>query len=122
MNNIKKKISQSIVDPTAKSRSVSTLEGKVIKSNENSNTCKVEYNDFNGRKETRDSVPVLVYNKSIIDWFPKINEKVLLQEKDEVIYIIGPAMTSYLNIRSSIKLENDIYSDTFISGIGGYLF
>lgn len=121
-NNIKKLFTENIVEPAAKSRSTSIIEGVATKVNEKTNLCTVKFADSTGKVETRDSVPVFIYNKSIIDWFPNDNEKVLLQEKDRVLYIIGPASQDYSKVRSQIKLENDIFSDTLIGGIGGYLF
>lgn len=121
-SNIKKLFENNIVEPAAKSRSTSIIEGIAIKVNEKTNLCTIQFNDSTGKTETRENVPVLVYNKNVIDWFPKKNEKVLLQEKDRVLYITGPSYQNYSNIRSTLKLENDIFSDTLISGIGGYLF
>lgn len=121
-NQIKKLFTENIVEPAAKSRSTSVIEGVAIQTSESTNLCTVKFTDSTGHVETRDSVPVLIYNKSVIDWFPSDNEKVLLQEKDRVLYIIGPACQDYSNVRTKIKLENDIFSDTLIGGIGGYLF
>lgn len=123
MNNLKKLFTENIVEPAADSRSSSIVEGIAVSVNEKTNLCRVKYLDSKGNKETRDSVSVLIYNKGVIDWFPKQNEKVLLQERDRVLYIIGPADgQDYSKVRSQIKLQNDVFSETFIGGIGGYLF
>lgn len=121
-NTIKKLLTDNIVEPAAKSRSTSIIEGVATKVYEKSNVCTVKFSDSTGKVEIRDSVPVFIYNKSIIDWFPSDNEKVLLQEKDRVLYIVGPASQDYSKVRNQIKLENDVFSDTLIGGIGGYLF
>lgn len=123
MNNLKKLFTDNIVDPAAESRSSTIINGIAVSVNEKNNTCKVKYTNHKGINETRDGVSVFIYNKSIIDWFPTQNEKVLLQERDRVLYIIGPANgQDYSRIRSEIKLQNDVFSETFIGGIGGYLF
>lgn len=121
-NNFKRLLTDNVIEPATKSRSTSIIEGIAIKVNEKSNLCTVKFSDTTGKVEIRDSVPVFIYNKSIIDWFPNDNEKVLLQEKDRVLYIVGPASQDYSKVRSQIKLENDVFSDTLIGGIGGYLF
>ena len=122
MDNIKRILTERIVEPTADSRSSATIMGEVIESNEISNTCDVIYTDKKGKQDKRNGVSVFSYNKSVIDWFPKKNDKVLLQENNGVIYITGPAESNHSNTRSQIKLENDIYSDSFVSGIGGFVF
>lgn len=121
-NNFKRLLTDNVIEPATKSRSTSIIEGIATKVNEKSNLCTVKFSDTTGKVEIRDSVPVFIYNKSIIDWFPSDNEKVLLQEKDRVLYIVGPASQDYSKVRSQIKLENDVFSDTLIGGIGGYLF
>lgn len=123
MSNLKKLFTENMVEPAAERRSESTISGITISVNEKTNTCKVRFINSKGKSEVRDSVSVFIHNKSIIDWFPKSNEKILLQEKDRVLYIVGPSSgQDYSSIRSQIKLENDVFSDTFIGGIGGYLF
>lgn len=121
-NQFKKLFTENIIEPATKSRSTSVIEGVATNVNEKTNLCTVKFSDSTGKVEIRDSVPVFIYNKSVIDWFPSDNEKVLLQEKDRVLYIIGPACQDYSKVRNQIKLENDIFSDTLIGGIGGYLF
>ena len=122
MSNIKKIINDNLIDPITKENTTTTLQGVVTNVNEKANTCSVRYVNVSGKTETRDDVPVFVYNKSVVDWFPDNNDKVLLQERDRVLFITGPASQDYSKIRSTIKLENDIFSDTLIGGIGGYLF
>lgn len=122
MNNFKKLFSEKIVEPAASSRSSSTITGEVIEANENNNTCKVKFVNIKGNVDTRDNVQVFVYNKSVIDWFPKNKDQVILQSKANDLYIIGPAENNFATIRHQLKLENDIFSDTFTSSIGGYIF
>ena len=121
MNNIKKIISERIMEPAVKSRSSNILSGVVISANEKSNLCKVKITDDTGHINTLEGVPVFIYNKSIIDWFPKENESVMLQQKGNQIFITGPTDSDYSMIRNRISLRNDIYAETFFGGIGGYL-
>lgn len=121
--NLRKKLQENIVIPAADSRGSVTLSGVVKKVNEKLNTCTVKFTNFDGKEQVKNSVPVYLYNKSIIDWFPSVNEKVLLQHRNGVIYITGPAYSeSYNDIRNELTLEQDIYAESFIDGIGGYLF
>ena len=122
MNNIKKLFTDNLVEPVANSYSSTNVVGEVLISNERENVCRVKFTNSKGNTDTRDNVSVFIYNKSIIDWFPLVGDKVLLQEKNNKFSIIGPADTKYANMRSQVKLENDIYSDSFISGMGGYIF
>jgi hypothetical protein len=65
----------------------------------------------------------MLTNKSVIDWFPEKDDLVLIQEKNNnSIYIIGPTSSNYNNIRTGISLVNDVFSDSFIDTIGGFLF
>lgn len=121
MNNLKKIISERIMEPAVKDRSSNILSGVVISANENSNLCKVKFTDNTGHINTLESVPVFIYNKSIIDWFPKENEEVMLQQKGNQIFITGPTDSDYAMIRNRISLRNDIYAESFFGGIGGYL-
>lgn len=122
MNDIKKLFTDKIVEPAADSRSSSTIIGEVIESYETKNTCKVKFTNSKGNNEIRNNLMVFTYNKSVIDWFPKVKDKVLLQENNKTLFIIGPAELDHSTLRAKLKLENDIYSDSFISTIGGYVF
>lgn len=122
-NNIKRKLQENIVAPTADSRSSVTLTGVVTKVNEKYNNCSVKFNNVYGTEETKHSIPVYLYNKSIIDWFPEIGDNVLLQYRNGVLYITGPAYnSSYDDFRQEIALSQDVYAESFINGMGGYVF
>lgn len=122
MNEIKQKLRDNIVEPAANSRSVSTLSAIITNCNEKTNTCDIKYTRPDGKEKFEKDIPVLLSNKSIIDWFPEKNDVVLIQEKNDIIYIIGPGYTDYNNVRKSIKLENDIYTNSFIDTLGGFIF
>lgn len=122
MNELRDKILNKIVEPATESRSSSTLYGTVLRVNEKANNCDVSYVRQDGKQINKANVPILLSNKSIIDWFPAVKENILLQEKNNVIYIIGPAYSNYGDIRNSIKLKQDIFSESYIDVLGGFLF
>ena len=121
-SNIKDKIKNKIVEPAANSRSVSTLSAKITKVNEKTNTCDVMYTRIDGTEMRRKNVDVLLTNKSFIDWFPEVNDIVLIQEKNNIVYIIGPSYSNYDNVRKNIELKNDILSNSYIDTLGGFIF
>jgi hypothetical protein len=122
MNEITKKLKENLIDPAANGRSASTLLGTIISVNEKTNSCSVSFVRQDGKKNNKDNVPVMLTNKSIIDWFPEEGETVLLQEKNTVIYITGPSYSNYGDIKKSITLKNDIFSESFLDVLGGFLF
>ena len=69
-------------------------------------------------------MPVQLHNIGIIDWFPKLNEHVLITTKGKGdITITGPSYgRNYNNIRYQTKLTEDIYSDISSATMGGYIF
>ena len=123
-NNIKKIISNKIVEPATDSRSSTQLLATVTNVNEKLNVCDITYTNRNGTKETRSNVSVMLYNTNVIDWFPKVGDKVVINIRDEHINITSPAYDTneYKNIRENNKITQDIFSDSFIDYIGGYLF
>lgn len=122
MNEVRQKLLNSMIEPAADSRSTSTFAGTIISVNEKTNICTVSYTRQDGKKINKDNVPVMLSNKSIIDWFPEEGENVLLQEKNNVTYITGPSCSNYESIRNSISLVNDVFSDSFVDVLGGFLF
>lgn len=122
MNEIQKKVKEKLIIPATNSRSISILYGIVKNSNEKENTCNISYKKQDGKTINKNNVSVLISDASIISWFPDINDKVLVQEKDNNVYIIGPAYSDYKEIRKSMTLENDIFSNSFTDTLGGFLF
>lgn len=121
MKDFKKLLTDNVIEPAANGRSSSTIIGEVIESNETLNTCKVKFTNSKGNIDTRSNILVFSYNKSVIDWFPIKHDKVILQENGNNVYITGPAETSSSS-RSKNKLENDIFTETYISTMGGYVY
>jgi hypothetical protein len=122
MNDVRQKLIENIVEPAATGRSPSTIAGTILDVSESDNTCSVAYTKPDGRKINKYNVPVMLTNKSIIDWFPEKGETVLLQDKNDIVYITGPSYESYSDIRNKISLKNDLFSESFVDTLGGFLF
>lgn len=122
MSEIKNKIKTSIADPAAESRKVTLQTGIVIKANEKSNTCNVSYIRNDGKKINEENVPLLLNNISNMMWFPKEKEEVLIQIRENNVYILGPSYRQYNTIRDKIKLKHDIFTDTNTDTLGGFIF
>ena len=121
---LKSKLIENIVAPVASDKSTSSLDAIVTKVNERTNTCSIKYTNNEGIPVEQANVPVQLHNISIIDWFPKVNEHVLITTKGRGdIAITGPSYgKNYTNIRNKIKLTEDIYSDISSATMGGFIF
>ena len=122
MNEIREKLIKNVVDPAAVGRSSSTIIGTVLNINEKANTCSVAYQKQDGKNVNKHNVPILLSNKSIIDWFPEEKESVLLKEQNNKVYVVGPSYSTYNSVRDSISLKNDVFSDSYVDVLGGFLF
>lgn len=123
MKNLRNKFRQELIAPTATSYGALESVGRVIKANERGNVCTVEFMNKEGRKVKEYNVPVSIYNKNIIDWFPQENDNVIIVESSGDYSIKGPSMDKgYIDIRNSIKMEQDIYSETYSDFLGGYIY
>lgn len=121
-NKIQDRIKNKLIDPISKDNSLSSIAGIVKETNEGANNCTVSFTDNNGAKQVKSNVPILITSKGFIDWFPKVNEQVLLQYKNGILYVVGPTYNDYSSIRKDIKTEKDILTSTFIDTMGGYIF
>ena len=119
---IQSKIKDRLIEPISKDNSITTLAGIVKETNEGANNCTVSFTDNNGAKQVKSNVPILITNKGFVDWFPKVNDSVLLQYKSDILYVVGPTYNNYNNIRKDIKVEKDILTASFLDTMGGYVF
>lgn len=119
---IQNKIKNKIVEPIAKDNGMTSIAGVVKETNEGANNCTVSFIDNNGAKQVKANVPVLISNKGFISWFPKQNDNVLLQYKNDILYVVGPTYNNFESIRKDIKVEKDILTSTFTDTMGGYIF
>lgn len=120
---LKEKLIENIVAPVAFSHSASLLDAVVIKANEVSNTCSIKYENEEGVTVIQNNVPIQLQNVNIIDWFPNEKDHVIVNQKGNDIFIIGPSYGhNYNSVRAKLKLRQDIFSDTSSCTIGGCIF
>lgn len=121
---LKSKLIENIVDPVASDKSTVSLDAIVTEVNKKSNTCSIKYTNYEGIPVEQANVPVQLHNVSIIDWFPKVKEHVLITTKGKGdITITGPSYgKNYNNIRKKTELTEDIYSDMSSATMGGFIF
>ena len=123
MLDFKKKLINTVIDPNAANRSSSTITGKVLNADENSNMCEVSFTDYNGIKKSIKNMHVQLYNKHIIDWFPKVGDVVTISSNQGNYIVTGPSYKNgYNSVRSSLLLKEDTLSSTFNDFMGGVIF
>lgn len=123
MRQLKDKLVQNIVAPVASSHSATFLDAVVLKANESSNVCDIQYRDDQGVVVTQKSVPVEITSNNIIGWFPKEKEHIIVSVKGGDLFITGPSYgKNYNMVRNRMELKKDIYSNSFSYFLGGFIF
>jgi hypothetical protein len=123
MSDFKNRLQQDIINPAEHLRRLFTIVGTVTKVDEKNNVCSVSFIDKDGYKSNKNNVPVVIYNSSIIDWFPKEGEMVNIEQEDELIRIVSKYEGAYtVGVRASIELKKDIHTTAFTDTCGGYVF
>lgn len=111
-----------IVNPVARSVSTITTVGVVTDSDENNNTCSVQYVDKEGKKRNKNNVAVRLYGSGT-DWFPAVDDNVVIEDSDDACIIIARHVSNYnIDVRSRMALQNDVFSDGEGSWLGGQIF
>ena len=118
---LKDKLKDKLIDPTAASRSGSTIIAQVLIANEKQNTCNIKYTKTTGIEIVKDNVRLAINNTTIFDWFPNQNDYVYIQEQNDDVFITGPAI-DYTKVKRKNTLSNDIFSDNYIDTLGGFIF
>ena len=100
--------------------SITTL-GIVTASDESNNTCSVQYVDKDGKKRNKEGVVVRLYGNGG-DWFPAINDTVVLENTNDTLVCIARHVGNYnMDVRSKMQLRQDIYSDSSGGAVGGQI-
>lgn len=122
-NSLKANLRSSLVTPAVSSRSVTFYDAIVTKVNERTNSCTIQYKNEKGILVTQNNVPVQLANINIIDWFPRVDDKVQAVNKEGVVYINGPSYAGhYESIRTLTKLKEDVFTDSSNYFVGGSIF
>lgn len=97
--------------------------GIVVKVDEKSNTCGIQYRDKKNRRITKYGVHIRT-DSSVVGWFPDINDQVIVEINNGVPTVIGEyEKQSAITNKSRTTLDNDIYSDNLsCETAGGYIF
>lgn len=121
---IKRQIQNNIINPADQDRRGFLSTAEIIESDEKNNVCSIRYIDKDGNVSNKKNVPLRVYNTSMIDWFPKKNEKVVIQDTGNGrLIIISKECTDYSSkVRADNELKSDILSNTYSDFMGGYIF
>lgn len=122
MSEVRKRI-QEINNPAVHSRRSFTTVGKIIKINEKTNTCSVQYLNNDGFYSNKDNVHIQILMPGFIGWFPKVDDFVSLSISERNIVVTGPADDAYyMNTRSKTKTQKEVLSSTFGSTMAGTIF
>ena len=121
MYDLKSLIQNNVVAPVSRATGSSISVGKVTLADEINNSCSVEYVDKDGVVRNRSNIPAIVHG-SAVDWFPDVNDYVLVEDYGQTVAIVAKYDGSYATtIRSKMRLVNDIYPDAS-SESGGCVF
>lgn len=122
MSEVRKKI-QEINNPAVHSRRSFTTVGKIIKTNEKTNTCSVQYLNNDGFYSNKDNVHIQILMPGFIGWFPKVDDFVSVSISERNVIVTGPADDAYyMNTRGKIKTQKEILSSTYGSTMAGTIF
>lgn len=122
MSEARKALLENIIEPAAYGRSTSVIKARVLEIDEPSNTCKIGYRDKYGKTNEKERIHVKLYNVSIVDWFPKKGDLVLVDQNEDNFVITGPHANSYQSLKMEKVLKQDVLTDTFIDMVGGFIF
>lgn len=119
----KNRLQQNVVNPIGRSDRAQKTNALITKANSKRNTCSIQYINNEGKKSNRDNVPVRIYSKGILGWFPETDDNVTIEVTGEHIEIVAVTDISYIgNVKSKLKLKGDIMSDSLIDVSSGFLF
>lgn len=122
MNTLKSRIENSLSNTAARINSSIISLAIVKSSDESNNTCDIAYIDKGGNKTLRNYVPVRLYGKGV-DWFPKKDELVLVEDTGDTLSVIARHVGNYsMDVRSKRQLRQDVHSDdSGCQPVGGYI-
>lgn len=109
--------------PTIQNRREYSVVAKVTAINEKNNVCSIEFIDKEGYRSNKDNVPVKIILPGFVAWFPKVNEKVIVEIKENYLTITGKVEDGYGSvIRPKFTTKQDIYSTSFGGTMAGSIF
>ena len=122
MSSLKQLIQNRIVNPADHTRGGLTTIAQVTQVDEINNMCSIKYIDKSGFKRNRDNVTVRLYGTGG-DWFPALDDFVIVEDNGDTCVIIARHVDNYnMDVRSKLRLTQDIHSDSFGGAVGGQIF
>lgn len=122
ISDLKSNLRNSLINSVARITDRAVTIGKVTKSDDINNTVSVLYIDKYGNTRNKDNVAVRLYGNGN-DWFPSVDDKVVIEESDTDISVIARSVSNYnMDVRSKMQLTQDNLSDSGGGSIGGFIF
>lgn len=117
---LKQSLQDRIVNPVARGNWVAVSTAVVKTADEKNNLCSIKYVDKDGRMGNKDNVEVRLTGTD--SWFPKIGDRVTIEDRGSMVVILGPAVKNYSSEeREKNKPTRDIHPEPS-SSIGGCVF
>lgn len=95
MSEVKDLLSNKVVSPGIANNAVTESVGIVLRANEKENVCDIAYVNSAGKWERKSNIEYEIKNKKD-DYFPKINEKIVLKESNDNQPIIKGALIDFV--------------------------
>lgn len=122
MSNLKQLLQDRVMNPADHSRGSITTVGQVTKADEINNMCSMKYIDKDGFKRNKDNVTVRLYGNGG-DWFPAVDDYVVVEDGGDTCVIVARHVGNYnMDVRSKLRLTQDIHSDSYGGSVGGQIF
>ena len=100
------------------------IVGTVLGTDERNNSCSVRYKDKKNQSVVRYDVPVRLTSVSVIDWFPKVGDQVVMEANNINPIIVGEfEFQSKVTNKAITTLDSDVYSDNMSCETeGGHIY
>ena len=116
--NLSELIRTKIVQPVTNADKTWCTIARVTNVDERNNMCTVVY----GNNITKERVSVRLYGAGT-DWFPEIDDMVIIEISRDTCVVVARHVDNYnMDVRSKMKLEQDINSDSAGAPPGGYCY
>ena len=117
---LKQFIKENIVNPVVHDGASAILSATVKTADEKNNMCSIVYVDKDGKPSNKNNVQVRLTSANT--WFPKAGDKVVVEDRGDLVSILGPAVHNYATeLRERNKPRCDIHPEP--SGcVGGCVF
>ena len=114
MLDFKTKLRQEVIDPANRTEAVYSFAATAIPGNKTrGKTCKIQFLNEKGEKETaKGEIDRMYGNDSTGGWYPKNNERVLVEKSNNKYTIVSSLVNDYESYIKDYELRSDVYSST----------